>query len=97
MIDQKDCISILKKNKSKIQNDFGVTSLSIFGSVARGNNKPDSDVDIFVDMPPKIYMMSALKDYLESILYVSVDLIRRHSHLSNKFLKHISNEAISIF
>lgn len=65
--------------------------------MARGDNRSDSDIDILVEMPPKILLMSALKDYLESILKSSVDLIRNHSHLSQKFLTQISHDAITIF
>lgn len=71
--------------------------MCLFGSMARGDNGPESDVDIFVDMPPKIFIMSALKNYLEELLGMSVDLIRRHSHMSQRFLNQISNDAITIF
>ncbi len=97
MCDRNDCISILRENRHRIQTEFGVTGLSVFGSVARGDNRSDSDVDILVDMPPKIFLMNALKDFLESILKSSVDLIRRHSHLSAKFMTQISRDAITIF
>jgi uncharacterized protein len=29
-----------------------VTNLRIFGRVARGEDRPDSDVDLLVDLPP---------------------------------------------
>ncbi len=97
MCDKKECIDILRKNSTRIRQEFGVTSLSVFGSVARGENKPDSDVDILVEMPPKMLMVCALKDFLETLLSSSVDLIRRHSHLSSKFLNQISRDVITIF
>lgn len=97
MCTQKECIEILQNNKLLIQSEFGVTGLSVFGSVARGDNRIDSDIDILVEMPPKIFMLSALKTYLEEILHAPVDLIRRHTHLSSKFLTQISNDAITIF
>lgn len=97
MCDRNECISILKENSQQIQKQFGVTKLSVFGSVARGENRSDSDVDILVDMPPKIFIMAELKEYLESILKSSVDLIRRHSHLSPGFISQISQDAITIF
>ncbi|MGM9816375.1 MAG: nucleotidyltransferase family protein [Lepagella sp.] len=96
MCSRGDCISKIRENLPHIQKEYGVTGLCIFGSVARGDNGPDSDVDLLVDMPPKISLMSALKDYLENILHTSVDLIRRHSHLSQRFLNTISKDAISI-
>ncbi|MDE5555281.1 MAG: nucleotidyltransferase domain-containing protein, partial [Muribaculaceae bacterium] len=33
--------------------DYGVKSLRVFGSVARGDDRCNSDVDLFVDMPPR--------------------------------------------
>lgn len=96
MSDKEKCIQSLIDNLPEIQKEFGVTGLSLFGSFARGDNRTDSDVDILVDMPPKIFLMCELKDYLEKILNKSVDLIRRHSHLSPKFLNQIARDAITI-
>lgn len=97
MCSTKECVKILNDNLLRIQQEYEVKGLSIFGSVARGDNKIDSDVDIIVDMPPKIVLICALKDFLEQVLNSSVDLIRRHSHLSPKFLNQISKDAITIF
>lgn len=89
-------LKIIHDNLPKIQQDFGVTGLRVFGSVARGDNTAGSDLDILVDMPPKIFLMSALKDYLEQLLHTTVDLIRHHSHLSSRFITQISRDAITI-
>jgi hypothetical protein len=69
-----------------IQKEFGVSSLCIFGSMARGDNRNDSDVDICVDMPPKALKVSALKIYLQDLLGVPVDIVRRHAHLDSFFI-----------
>lgn len=53
----KEILGILQKNITKIRREFEVTTLCVFGSVARGEKGPESDVDIFVEMPPKIFMM----------------------------------------
>lgn len=96
MCDTKDCINRLRESLPYIQREYGVTGLCIFGSVARGDNGPDSDIDILVDMPPKIFSLTALHRYLENLLQTSVDLIRRHSHLSTQFLTQITRDAIKI-
>ena len=96
MCDRAECIAKLKDAIPYIQKEFGVTGLAIFGSMARGDNHANSDVDILVDMPPKIFLMSALKEYLEHLLKTSVDLIRRHSHLSQRFINQISDDTIYI-
>lgn len=89
-------MQLIKDNLPTIQKEFGVTGLCIFGSVARGDNREDSDVDILVDMPPKIFLVAALKDYLEKILKTSVDLLRRHKHFSSQFQEQLSKDAITI-
>lgn len=96
MCNSQECIRIINQNLPRLQKDFGVKGLWLFGSVARGENQMESDVDILVDMPPKILLVSALKEYLEQISNTSVDLIRRHSHLSESFLNQISRDAITI-
>lgn len=68
----------------------------MFGSVARGDNRENSDIDILVDMPPKIFLMASLKDFLEDILKTSVDLLRRHSHFSVQFQEQLAKDAITI-
>lgn len=93
---QQECIRLLKNDLPHIQNEYGVTGLTLIGSVARGDNRPDSDIDILVDMPPKIIKISELKYYLESLLHKSVDLIRRHNHISANFLSQISKDAITL-
>lgn len=92
-----ECIATLREHLPYIQKEYGVTGLCLFGSVARGDNRPDSDIDLLVDMPPKIFVFSALHRYLENLLHTSVDLIRRHSHLSSRFLNEISRDGIQIF
>lgn len=97
MCTTKECIAKLRENLPYIQKEYGVTGLCLFGSVARGDNRPDSDVDILVDMSPKIFALGALHRYLESLLKTSVDLIRRHSQLSDQFQDQIAREGVKIF
>lgn len=56
---------------------FGVEELLVFGSVARGEARPDSDVDLMVrfSRPTGIFALVHLKDYLESIIGRPVDLV----------------------
>ena len=96
MCTSSECIRIISENKDFIEREYGVTSITLFGSTARGDNRADSDVDILVEMPPKMVLLHELKNYLERILNVSVDLIRKHSHMSKTFLTQISKDAIKI-
>lgn len=55
----------------------GVVSLSLFGSFARNESTPDSDVDLLVDFghPATFDQYMELKLYLEDLLGMRVDLV----------------------
>jgi predicted nucleotidyltransferase/DNA-binding XRE family transcriptional regulator len=54
----------------------GASNLRVFGSVARGEDGPDSDVDLLVDLAPGtgLFGLAALERELQEILHVDVDL-----------------------
>ena len=54
----------------------GASNLRVFGSVARGEDNTDSDVDLLVDLPEgtSLFAVLALEGTLERILKVNVDL-----------------------
>jgi uncharacterized protein len=56
----------------------GVSGLHVFGSVARGEDRPDSDVDLLADLPPGISLfgLGRLQAELEAILGARVDLVQ---------------------
>lgn len=91
------CIDTLTKASDKLRTEYGVRSLRIFGSVARGEYKDCSDVDLFVDMPPKALKIVALKIYLQEILGRGVDVIRSRSTLDPFLLNEINKDGITIF
>ncbi|MFE6648020.1 nucleotidyltransferase family protein [Nocardioides sp. NPDC057772] len=55
----------------------GVRNVRVFGSVARGDDRPDSDVDLLVDFPPhtSLFTILRMQDELEEILGTHVDLV----------------------
>ena len=56
---------------------FGITHLQVFGSVARGEDHPDSDVDFLADIPRSLGLLELgrAREELESILKTRVDLV----------------------
>jgi predicted nucleotidyltransferase len=75
---REEALRILAEN-SGLCEEFGVRSLSIFGSVARDEAARDSDVDILVDYEPEAprgyFRLFALRERLEDLLGVEVDLV----------------------
>ena len=90
-------IATLKEHAPILRERFGMTSMSLFGSVARGEHKEGSDVDVLVDLPPVFYNACAANDYLEDILGCHVDMIRRHKNLAPFFTKQVERDGVRIF
>ena len=90
-------IATLKEHAPILRERFGMTSMSLFGSVARGEHKEGSDVDVLVDLPPVFYNACAANDYLEDILGCHVDMIRRHKNLTPFFTKQVERDGVRIF
>ena len=63
----------------RLRTEFGVAALYVFGSVARGDARSDSDVDVLVefDGPPTFARFMDLKALLEDTLGAHVDLVTR--------------------
>ena len=74
-----DVKKALLSHKAELK-DQGVKSLSVFGSVARGDAGPGSDVDLLVEFEPSIGLFHFIhvQNYLKDLLGgVEVDLVMR--------------------
>jgi len=75
-----DAIATLRRHERDLR-ARGVAHAAIFGSVARGNNRSDSDLDILVDFEPgsegSIYEYVRFKEYVAGLFDVPVDVIDR--------------------
>lgn len=89
-------ISLIKTHAEELRTNFGVKSLRIFGSVSRNEQREGSDVDICVDMEPKMLMVVRLKRFLEELLHCSVDIVRLHKHINPFLLKEIEQDGIYV-
>lgn len=72
--------NVLKDCLPEIRENFGVVSIGIFGSYARGDMNPNSDIDIIVELSrPLGWELVDLSLYLESRLLINVDLVIKRS------------------
>lgn len=90
-------ITLLRQHAQEMQQQYELQSMTVFGSVARGDNTPVSDIDLCVEMPPKAFNMVRLKRFLENLLNCSVDLVRRHKHMNPLLLQQIQQDGTNIF
>jgi len=92
---ERDEILALLKSQKRALKKFGVSSVSVFGSVARNRIRKHSDVDLLVefDQPIGLFEFARLKLYLEKILGRRVDLVTREA-LRKELREQILREAI---
>ncbi|UKO97437.1 nucleotidyltransferase family protein [Nostoc sp. UHCC 0870] len=88
-----EVLVILAAHQEKLQ-ELGVKSLNLFGSVARDEARPDSDVDFLVEFhrPGGLFQLFQVQYYLEDILGCSVDLGTQDAlreHLREPVLKDV--------
>ena len=93
---RQEYVDIIKAHAEELQSRFGITSMRLFGSIARNEHREESDVDLFVTMPPKMMNYIAAAQYLEELLGKNVDLIQDHRHLRPFFRKQIERDGIIV-
>ena len=75
-----DAIATLRRHEDALR-ARGIRHAAVFGSVARSDNRPDSDLDILVEFEPEaegsVYEYVRLKDYIAGLFDGPVDVIDR--------------------
>ena len=94
---QSKALEVLRQVKPELIKRFGVTRLSVFGSAARDEASPESDVDILVsfDGPATSRKYFGLQFYLEDTLGCPVDLVTEKA-LRPELRPYIEREAVSV-
>ena len=89
----------LRALKPELAERFGVTAFHVFGSRARGDATPDSDIDVLVDFSPEsrptLFSLARLDRVLEAALGVKVDVIPR-TCLNPRLAPYIRTELVSV-
>jgi uncharacterized protein len=89
-------LETLAKDKTELQSRFNVSKLALFGSYARGDQQPDSDVDILVEVDPSIGLdFVTLAETIEKLLGVSVDLVSSRA-VNARAMKFIEQELVYV-
>jgi predicted nucleotidyltransferase len=76
-----DAIQRLRQHEAELK-QLGVEHLFLFGSTAREEAGPDSDVDLFFDHPPGslgLYELMGVKERAAEILGCKADIMTRRS------------------
>ena len=70
-------LATLREQAPQLRQQFGLRRLAVFGSAARDELRPDSDIDVLVDFaePPTMERFFGTQDALQALLGRPVDLI----------------------
>ena len=82
-MDRADLIEALRKYDAVLREN-GATGLFLFGSRARGTNRPDSDLDLFIDFDPaervpNLFRLMQLEDEISEALGIPVTITTRNA------------------
>ena len=91
-----DALALLRKHEPDIKKRFGVSKIGIFGSFVRGEERPDSDVDVLVTFRTGEKTFDNYMDckfYLEDLFGRKVDLVMKGS-IKKRLKPYILGEVI---
>ena len=85
-----EIIAILRNFKEEFGERYGIEKLGLFGSVARGEQKEDSDIDICVKLQdPDYFTRMEIKESLEERFNAKVDVVSLTAIMRSLFRNHI--------
>jgi len=98
-IRRSEAMRVLGEHRDELRTEFGVQSLALFGSVARDDADPTSDVDLLVEFshPIGLLHLTGTSQYIEKLLRTErVDLVLRRAVLP-ELREAIFAEAVDVF
>lgn len=88
-------LAILRAFMQKHAKKYGILSMGIFGSVARGEQHAGSDLDVFVELrEADPFIMGYISDELEALCGCKIDLLRLRQGLNKLLLQRIEQDGI---
>ena len=96
-MNKEELIDILRNYKNERANYYGIMTIGIFGSTARGDAREESDVDIVLRIrEPDLFMLVGIKEELEERLHRPVDIVTYRDNMNLFLKKRIDEEAVYV-
>ncbi len=97
MKDLTQYINLLTQYKKENAKHYGILRMGIFGSVARGEQTEDSDVDVYIESDAvSLLDLSGILLDLKELLGTKVDIVRKHKYLKPGFIQRIEKDMIYV-
>jgi uncharacterized protein len=98
-MNSQQAIAVLVEHRDALR-ARGVCHAALFGSVARGEARPDSDLDILIDLDPEakigVFKYAGIRRYISELFANPVDVVDRNS-LRPHVRPSAENDAIHAF
>ncbi len=92
-----EILAVLRHYKQSHQNEYGIKSLGIFGSVSKGRFGENSDIDIFVELErPDMFLLADIKQDIEQNLHIPVDIVRLREKMNPLLKRRIYQDGIYV-
>ena len=99
MVNQSQILGYLSENKQKFALKYQLKKLGIFGSYARNEQMPESDLDLLVEFEENTPDLTTKKEFLrkeiQSIFNIHVDICRE-KYIKPIFKQQILSDAIYV-
>lgn len=103
MIDAQQTLTLsqLREQRAEIlalAEKYGAYNVRVFGSIARGEATPDSDIDLLMSFreSASLYDLSGLWQDLQNLLGRKVDILSDHPHLKERLKARIMRDAVPL-
>ncbi len=92
-----EILRILEQFKPIATEKYGVRSIGVFGSVARGEQTDASDVDIcYEGKAPSLQTLDRMESDLEDLLGTKVDMVRIRDNMNHLLKQRIQREGMYV-
>ena len=92
-----EILETLKRFKESKSDKYGITKLGLFGSYARGEQTPASDIDICVAIdPPSLFKLGGIYSALHELFNKEIDIVSLTGTLKEDFLKELNKDVIYV-
>jgi len=94
-LSKNEIINLIKAEKSFLKENYGVLNIGLFGSYAKDQQTPDSDIDFLVEFEkPRFDWIAGLNIYMEKKFERKIEIIRKQTLNKSRFFERIEQEII---
>jgi predicted nucleotidyltransferase len=89
--------ALLRERLPDLRQRYGVATLSLFGSYVRGDQEPQSDLDVLVEFAetPGLFAYVELQNTLSELVGIQVDLVMKDA-IKPRLARHVFEEVVAV-